>query len=134
VLQLIRNGTTLHSYEAEDPRLTVCGKPTQRMTPVGHQLLGALLSMYAKCQECDRAEMGPRFAFCETVVAGATSPIHIRLLTGRGMRTSGGCDTLALCGQVPGWDLPGTVDSESVKYERQCRGCRDRWSQTLLLL
>ncbi|KQO98345.1 hypothetical protein [Leifsonia sp. Leaf264] len=45
-----------------------------------------------------------RYAFCETVVAGPFTPLHIRQLTREGMLKSGGADTLSFCGTKVGWD------------------------------
>lgn len=50
------------------------------------------------------AEPTVRYSLCERVTATGTSPHHIRVLTERGMLTSGGADTLALCDAKVAWD------------------------------
>lgn len=56
-----------------------------------------------------RAVPAPRLALCERVTATGTSPHHIRELSERGMLTSGGADTLALCGAKVAWDTSELV-------------------------
>ena len=56
----------------------------------------------------------PLHAFCENVAAGSTSPWHIRILTEKGKKTSGGADTPAMCGHVVHWDRQYPVSRAAV--------------------
>lgn len=75
---------------------------------------------------------GPEFSFCERVTATPTSPLHIRELTARGLFTSGGADTAALCEAVVAWDthkislseLPEMAAAQHATF-RICQSCTD---------
>jgi len=56
----------------------------------------------------------PAYAFCENVAAGSASPWHIRLLTEKGKKVSGGADTPALCGHVVHWDRQYPISRSAV--------------------
>ena len=57
-----------------------------------------------------------KYAFCETVTAGGTTPWHIRQLTEKGPKFGGGADTKSLCGREVAWDL-GVSDSRTSRTE-----------------
>lgn len=74
------------------------------------------------------------FSFCESVFAGPLSPWHIRKLSDRGPRYSGGIDTPSLCSRVRpfgdgkgfgGWDL--RVDITEGHLKHTCETCRDEY-------
>lgn len=60
----------------------------------------------------------PDYAYCETITAGSTTPWHVRELTAKGKRLSGGADTRALCGRQVSWDL--NIDMEPNGADRRC--------------
>ena len=60
-------------------------------------------------------------SYCEAVIATATSPWHIRLLTEKGRMLGGGADTLGLCGRIVAWDLNVLVSD--FHNESACRKC-----------
>jgi hypothetical protein len=45
------------------------------------------------------------YSFCEAVTAGSASRWHIRPLSNKGRKPSGGADTAALCGRQVSWDV-----------------------------
>lgn len=61
------------------------------------------------------------YAFCETITAGGASPWHIRKLSDRGPKYSGGADTPALCGREVAWDLRANITP--FRIARCCRKC-----------
>jgi hypothetical protein len=70
----------------------------------------------------------PPLAWCET--AAATGREHLRRLSPAGLKSSGGSDTLTLCGLKPSWDLESPVTPESLarlrtpdRYSYPCTGC-----------
>lgn len=69
-----------------------------------------------------------KYAFCETVTAGGTTPWHIRPLTSKGYKYGGGADTPALCGREVAWDLGVEVDASR---ERTCQRCRAKYLEAI---
>jgi hypothetical protein len=71
------------------------------------------------------AESSPKieFAFCESVYATSTSPWHIRKLTDKGLKLSGGADTKALCGLEVCWDLGVEIDPLYLIQPDCCAKC-----------
>jgi hypothetical protein len=65
------------------------------------------------------------FSFCETITAGATTSWHIRKLTEKGRKLSGGADTLALCGREVSWDL--RVDLVEPHLSHACKQCVEKY-------
>ena len=63
------------------------------------------------------------FAFCESVHATSTSPWHIRKLTDKGLKLSGGADTKALCGLEVCWDLGVEIDPLYLEQPDCCDKC-----------
>lgn len=61
------------------------------------------------------------YSFCETLAAYTW---HIRPLTSKGKKYSGGADTLALCGSKASWDLMGIITLKSLQSSSVCAGCR----------
>lgn len=61
------------------------------------------------------------YSLCETVTATGSSRRHIRQLTAKGQKLSGGADTIALCGRAVAWDL-GTPIAK-ITPEAICPGC-----------
>lgn len=121
-----RVGLTIHAVDMGSPSVSLCFKRL-----VGGQRVSRRLPV--TCSGCQEALARPRFAFCENVTASAISPIHIRLLTGSGLKPSGGADTMALCGHPVAWDCPGVVNEATLADSRTCRRCRDLWDQTVRL-
>ncbi len=62
----------------------------------------------------------PPLAWCETIAANGRE--HLRRLGPAGLRTSGGTDTMTLCGMHPAWDLASPVTPESLERVRE-DGC-----------
>ena len=50
-------------------------------------------------------ETEQQYAFCEPDTAGSLSKWHIRKLTDKGLKLSGGADTPSLCGREMSWDI-----------------------------
>lgn len=134
-----RHFTTIHWVDENDAGVTLCFKPSRGMTRV-RKMPGVIAAMAeasplgSMCEGCREMAIGPRFAFCENVMATGTSVIHIRILTQRGLRLSGGADTPALCGREVAWDLPGRVDEASAADGRTCRPCLGIWREALRLI
>lgn len=82
------------------------------------------------CSACIETLRRPRYGFCEAVTASGTSPIHIRVLSGRGLQTSGSADTPALCGRPVAWDIPGVVNRATAAGDpRTCPSCLPIWRE-----
>lgn len=62
------------------------------------------------------------YSFCES--ATSSSLWHIRKLSDRGPRPTGGADTLSLCGDNMGWDLNKVPISEH-HLTHCCEKCAD---------
>ena len=63
------------------------------------------------------------FSFCETVTASGTTPWHIRKLTARGRKLTGGADTPALCGREVSWDLDVSITAHHLGH--CCPKCKE---------
>ena len=61
-----------------------------------------------------------KYAYCEGMFASSTSFWHIRKLSSKGRKPSGGADTLALCGHKVSWDLNISPD---ILTDRTCLAC-----------
>lgn len=74
------------------------------------------------CGSCPKCadELKRLYSFCETVTSTGTTPWHIRPLTEKGKKLSGGADTVSLCGRKVAWGLESSVD---LKDARACRAC-----------
>jgi len=79
-----------------------------------------------------------KYAFCESSTAGSLAPWHMRPLTLKGKKLSGGIDTRSLCGRaspstengVGGWDLEvdfdgyaDYLDAETAGRRHVCKTC-----------
>lgn len=53
----------------------------------------------------------PTLAWCETVTAGPTTPMHLRWTT-TGLHRGGGADGPALCGREVAWDTSETTPQQ----------------------
>lgn len=60
-------------------------------------------------------------SFCETVTATGATPWHLRRLSEKGCKYTGGADTPALCGRTVCWDVEVDVTAEHLKHA--CRKC-----------
>jgi hypothetical protein len=60
------------------------------------------------------------FSFCAAANAG--SRWHIRMLTAQGRKTTGGADTLSLCGEKMDWDLDTEITDEHLS-KNTCPVC-----------
>lgn len=124
----VRKGVIVHAHDTGDNgRLALCG----RLVADGQTVRKAFP---VTCKGCQEVLVGPRFSFCESVMASGTSGIHIRILTGRGMRPSGGADTPSLCGREMAWDVPGVVNEATAADPRTCRQCLPVWREAVRLL
>ena len=69
----------------------------------------------------------PKFSFCKTTTAGPGWKWHIRELTKKGKRLSGGADTPSLCGALNplyGWDLNVNINEYHLENST-CLKCRE---------
>jgi len=66
-----------------------------------------------------------QYSFCETVTATGTSPWHIRKLTEKGKKLSGGADSPSLCGKVVAWDLTANIDNHHLGH--CCQKCAAKY-------
>lgn len=71
--------------------------------------------------------MSKKYAFCEPVTAAPGSRWHIRKLTDKGVKLSGGVDTPALCGREVCWDLAVGVDSRY--FDDCCPKCVEEFRE-----
>jgi hypothetical protein len=62
------------------------------------------------------------YAFCETVHAGPLSKWHIRKLTEKGLKLTGGADTKSLCGIEVAWDLRVEITAHHLE-KSACTKC-----------
>lgn len=113
-----RLGATIHAVDLGDRDVTLCFKPI----PSGKGQ-GLPLWVPYTCEGCKEVLLKPRYAFCENVTASSSSPIHLRVLSGLGLRVNGGADTMALCGNHVAWDLPGPVNEATLADGRTCQRC-----------
>lgn len=74
-----------------------------------------------KCRK--QHKVTEKFAFCESVYATSTSPWHIRKLTDKGFKLSGGADTNALCNREVSWDLDVEITQHHLSH--CCRRCAE---------
>jgi len=66
----------------------------------------------------------PKYAFCESVLATPISKWHIRELTDKGLRLTGGIDSPSLCALInKGWDLDVPIDLKNIKRYNTCLKC-----------
>ena len=63
--------------------------------------------------------MDIEYAFSETATASPDSPWHVRHLVS-GLKTSGGADSLALCGREVAWDIKHVEVSDLI-WSRHAR-------------
>lgn len=79
-------------------------------------------------------------AFCETVYATGTSPVHIRALTEEGLFLSGGADSKSFCLLKVSWDTSEVKSLESLnarianshESNRTCVECVETATKLLL--
>lgn len=72
-------------------------------------------------------------AYCETVYATGSSPIHIRRVSDAGMTLSGGADTPSFCGLKVSWDTSAVANAADLEARianahesnRTCTECAD---------
>jgi hypothetical protein len=67
------------------------------------------------------------YSFCETVTAAWHSKWHIRKLTSKGRKLSGGADTKALCGKTVAWDLKVAINDGFLAVA--CPACAEEYSK-----
>lgn len=70
------------------------------------------------------------YSFCESVHASGRSKWHIRRLTEKGRKLSGGIDTKSLCGGVSaGWDLSIPIEdlARLVRVNGVCLQCLNEY-------
>ena len=67
------------------------------------------------------------YSFCETATAGPRSRWHIRQLTEKGRKPSGGADTPSLCGLDVAWDLE--VDITTHHLSHSCPECTKKFHE-----
>lgn len=65
--------------------------------------------------------MSGELSYCETIHASATTPWHLRILTGAGKKLGGGADTKSFCGLEVAWDLD--VEISLPHNDRVCQTC-----------
>lgn len=74
-----------------------------------------------------------QYSFCESVHAGSHSRWHIRKLTERGHKYSGGIDSPSLCGRltakISGWDINVAIRRENLS--RACPECERAYFKEL---
>lgn len=67
-----------------------------------------------------RQNLTPTHSFCEGIAASGGSPWHIRKLTDKGQKFTGGADTKSLCGRQMSWDLKTPVNPH---HSNICKIC-----------
>lgn len=67
-------------------------------------------------------------------MATSNGTIHLRVLTGSGLKLSGGADTMALCGAQVAWDTATPVGPDALADRRTCRSCVVLRLETLALI
>jgi hypothetical protein len=70
--------------------------------------------------------METKFSFCESTYASGRSLWHLRILTEKGLKFSGGTDTLSLCGLTMGWDLDVTITKHHLS-NNCCSKCAEKY-------
>ncbi len=83
--------------------------------------------------EMDRKEPDA-FSFCETI--HAMGPWHIRRLSERGKKFSGGADTETLCGLRAAWDINCEISDASLngngdRVGRSCPSCKGKYLEAV---
>jgi hypothetical protein len=68
-------------------------------------------------------------SYCEAWSAGSLSPWHIRRLTSKGKKLSGGADTQSLCGQGMSWDVRPMVTKHPLT--EVCAKCQEAWEKEM---
>ena len=71
--------------------------------------------------------MAAEFAYCETIWASGISKWHIRQLTERGKKPSGGADSPGLCGREVAWDLEVPITAKNLDPKYVCTLCRMKY-------
>lgn len=86
------------------------------------------------------ADGAPAYAYCETVLATATSPWHIRQVGPEGLKPGGGVPGNALCGRdlLRGWDLNRPISLPDLRMLQNydgplnvCQACATVYQQQI---
>jgi hypothetical protein len=70
------------------------------------------------------------YSYCEYWSAGSLSNWHIRRLTSKGKKLSGGTDTLSLCGRKMTWDITSPV-TKDIPANNICKKCQEIWEKEI---
>jgi hypothetical protein len=79
------------------------------------------------CKKSKTTKKTPQFAFCESIYASSISPWHIRELTYRGLKLSGGADTKSLCDREMSWDLDVEITPHHLTH--CCNKCAQKFKE-----
>jgi hypothetical protein len=78
--------------------------------------------------------MTDAYSFCESVAASGRSPWHIRRVTDKGRKLSGGADTPTLCGRDlhGGWDLSSEITELGLSVPMHtCQKCAEAYRKEM---